>query len=237
MATVLLGRVGALWRFPVKSLLGEQLEAARCDERGIEGDRRLALRGADGRLASSKTSRRFRRMPGLLSMRAALDDGGACWLCFPGGARVAAASDEAARLASAVVHEPVVPVVEAAVPHHDDAPLHLLSRSSLAWLAERRPSNGVDERRFRPNVVLEATGPGRPEDGWVGRDLLLGEVAVTIEARTERCVLPTLAQDGLAAAPWILRALHEDAEDRLGVYARIQRPGIIRVGDEVVLAR
>ena len=39
----LVGSVAGLWRFPVKSMRGEQLEQAEVTERGLLGDRAYAL--------------------------------------------------------------------------------------------------------------------------------------------------------------------------------------------------
>ena len=59
------GTVGALWRYPVKSMLGEQLPAAEVTERGVEGDRRLALVDREtGMIASAKTPRLWRSLLG-----------------------------------------------------------------------------------------------------------------------------------------------------------------------------
>ena len=49
------GRVRALWRFPVKSMQGEQLDAAEVGETGVVGDRAYALRDREtGKIASAK---------------------------------------------------------------------------------------------------------------------------------------------------------------------------------------
>ena len=64
-----LGSVAEVWRYPVKSLRGERLDGAACSARGIDQDRRWAVLGADGRIGSGKTTRRFRRMPGLRDTR------------------------------------------------------------------------------------------------------------------------------------------------------------------------
>ncbi|SCL72288.1 hypothetical protein GA0070606_6033 [Micromonospora citrea] len=62
------GRLAELWRYPVKSLLGERLPAAEVDAAGVAGDRRLALRHRDtGRVASAKHPRLWRD---LLTLRA-----------------------------------------------------------------------------------------------------------------------------------------------------------------------
>ena len=41
-----LGSIVSLWRYPVKSMLGEELNAAAVTERGLLGDRAVAGRGA-----------------------------------------------------------------------------------------------------------------------------------------------------------------------------------------------
>jgi uncharacterized protein YcbX len=51
----LVGTVSELWRYPVKSMLGEQRQSLLITERGIVGDRAWALRDrATGRIASAK---------------------------------------------------------------------------------------------------------------------------------------------------------------------------------------
>ena len=83
----ILGRVIELWRYPVKSLRGEQVGEARCGRQGFEWDRHWAVQGADGKLASGKSTQRFRRMPGLFSMASYVDAAGVGWVRFPFPAR------------------------------------------------------------------------------------------------------------------------------------------------------
>src|SRR6266851_8890602 len=67
-----LGSVVALWRYPVKSMMGEELNRAEVTERGIVGDRAYALvDGSDGKVASAKNPRKW---PELFDFRAALVD-------------------------------------------------------------------------------------------------------------------------------------------------------------------
>jgi hypothetical protein len=68
-------RVAELWRYPVKSLAGERCEALDLDERGVALDRRWAFVDPRGGIASGKTTRRFRKVPGLLMHRSRLDGG------------------------------------------------------------------------------------------------------------------------------------------------------------------
>ncbi len=49
------GSVGALWRNPVKSMLGEELNGAEVTERGVLGDRQFAVVDpATGKVAGAK---------------------------------------------------------------------------------------------------------------------------------------------------------------------------------------
>src|SRR5438093_7889846 len=67
-----LGSVVALWRYPVKSMMGEELNAAEVTTRGLRGDRTYGLvDSADGKIASAKNPRKW---PQLFDFRAALVD-------------------------------------------------------------------------------------------------------------------------------------------------------------------
>ena len=63
------GTIRALWRFPVKSMLGEQVDAAELSEGGVAGDRAYAVRDKEtGKVASAKHPKLW---PNLLACRAA----------------------------------------------------------------------------------------------------------------------------------------------------------------------
>lgn len=236
--TVVAGQVAELWRYPVKSLGGQRLTQASCGGRGIEGDRRWAVRGADGKLGSGKMTRRFRRMPGLLSMSSFLDDAGQAWVRFPGGDTGRVNDPATSAAVGRVVDESVVLVEEASVSHFDDAPLHLLSSASLAWLHVLRPGDQIDRRRFRPNLLIDVPGePGRVEEGWIGHELQIGEVTVAVAKPTERCVMITLAQEELPFAPQVLKQLKHASDSLLGVYAQVITAGTLRVGDQVTVQK
>jgi hypothetical protein len=74
-ASTLVGVVQELWRYPVKSMLGEQLTATEIMENGLVGDRAYALRDtSDGKIATAKNPRKW---PNLFDYEAALT--GAAW--------------------------------------------------------------------------------------------------------------------------------------------------------------
>ena len=69
---VQLGSVGSLWRYPVKSMMGEELNAAEVTERGLRGDRAYALVDcADGKVATAKNPRKW---PNLFDFRATFSE-------------------------------------------------------------------------------------------------------------------------------------------------------------------
>ena len=126
---------------------------------------------------------------------------------------------------------------EVGVSHFDQAPLHLITDASLSWRAAAVPDVQVDARRVRPNLVLR-TGQFAAliEDAWVGRTARIGHSAVVeFTHRTERCVMINNARDGLVHSSQVLRAVAEENDLMLGIYAKVIRPGTVRLGDEVLL--
>ena len=233
-----------LWRYPVKSMRGERIDSAAVDERGLIGDRLWAVWDAEGHFGSGKDTNRFRRMDGLLDFRTRLAGDAetpaeaVAELIAPDGARHPVPSAEAdAAVRAHLGREDVRVVVEGALPHHDAAPLHIVSSATLAWFVEALEDVPADERRLRPNLVLDVPGGGAfVEDGWVGRRLRIGGAAdgVVFEVvkPTTRCVMTNAAQDDLPRSSRPLKLLaHRDLH--LGLNAKVVRGGRVRVGDPV----
>ena len=222
--------VAELWRYPVKSLLGEQLQEVQVEERGVVGDRLYAVTDRHGKLGSGKTTRRFRRLDGLFDLRAR-DGGERPIVTLPDGRELSVGDAELDAYLSERYGDELRVLHEDGVPHHDAAPLHLLTTSSVRWLGRKIPASQIDVRRFRPNVLLEAVGDALVEDAWVGRRFALGSAIIRVDERTERCVMTTNAQSELPKDPGVLRAVTELNEVCLGVYASVEQPGLIRIGD------
>ena len=122
--------------------------------------------------------------------------------------------------------------------YFDAYPLHILTTSSLDFLGESLGGVRIDPRRYRPNVVIDsAEMQGLVEASWEGAHLEMGECRFRVEASTVRCSVPGRAQavEGIGADEEIVRVVAQHAERHLGVYASIEQPGRVRVGDSVRL--
>lgn len=121
--------------------------------------------------------------------------------------------------------------------YFDAFPLLLLSRASLESMARRSPGSAFDERRFRPNLLVSGTDPTEafPESAWAGRRLRAGGAVLRATVACPRCVMTTHGFDDLAKDPGIMRALVREAGGNLGVYASVETPGRVRVGDALEL--
>ena len=228
-------RVVELWRYPVKSMLGERRESLRVEMRGVEGDRLFAIRDAQGKLGSGKHTRRFRKIDGLFGFHATYRDG-APLVHFPDGREINADAPSIHQALSEALGLPVTLAREAEIPHFDSAPIHLVTTGSLAWLRSALPAAGIDARRFRPNLVIEVPDSGTIEQGWIGKRLRVGKVELQVCDTTERCGMVAFAQSELPKAPEVLRHITRGAELKFGVYARVLRPGSVRLHAPVVLA-
>lgn len=226
--------VAALTRYPVKSVVGEDLTAVNVDRHGVEGDRLWAVRDADGKLGSGKSSRRFRKMDGLLSLAASYD-GATPVVAFPDGTSARGDDPEVHERLSRHVGRAVRLAREDDVPHFDEADLHLLTTSSLARISELH-GRPVDARRARANLLVDTgTHAGFDEADWVGRTVRIGHVELRILRPMERCVMVTMPQIGLPEERGLLARIGEANETNLGLVAEVVAPGRMRVGDPVVL--
>lgn len=222
--------ITSLRRYPVKSLGGESLPSVELDHRGVRGDRWYAVVDDDGRFASTKDTRRFRRRDAVLRYAASTTADGAVEVRC-GDARWLVGDpllDEHLSAATGAAQR-VLP--EGAVAHQDAGSVSLVGTATLAWCAQRWGGAG-DPRRLRTNVVVETRTPF-VEETWVGRSVAVGSAVLTVTDRIQRCRLIDLAQDGTdPGVPW-LRPLGAERDLRLAVYADVTSPGVVACGDEV----
>ncbi len=233
------GHVTELWRYPVKSMQGEQVASLELSAGGVVGDRGFGLVDVTtGRLLSAKA------VPALFDARARSvgEPGAGVVIALPDGTEVSSADPEVDAALSGWLGRAVslrrsddgstgeaiefelrfdptdddgdlVPWPARAGSFLDSAPVHLLSVASLATMAACAPDTAWDVRRFRPNVLIDAgAGDGFVEDGWIGHDLEVGSagVAIRVHKACGRCAMPNRAQPALVGGPAERPALARD---------------------------
>jgi uncharacterized protein len=234
-------RVLELWRYPVKSLQGEQLDSVALWEDGLEGDRRFAIYDLQTGLGLTA-----RRVPELLFASARLRDDGGVEITLPDGSP--ARNDEElsewlGRRVALRSHYAEVPrryenpavdferetehawaPFEGAPGAFHDSPSVRVSLVSTATIGE------WDRRRFRSNVLLDGEG----EDSLIGSQVMLGDAVLDVGERIERCVMTVRPQPGgIERDLDVLRTIARERDACLAVGALVSRPGRVAVGDQL----
>jgi MOSC domain-containing protein len=227
------GRVAALWRYPVKSMAAEDLDGVEVSWHGLAGDRRWAF-VRDGQVRSGFPWLTIRERPELARYRPRFAEpdrpnASLTLVRTPSGGEL-----DVAAPALAAELGPGLRVIKQDRGVFDTMPLSLLSTQALAGLGRlvgAEPAAG----RFRPNLLVDAPGRDFPEDTWVGRVLRVGGLRMRVDQRDKRCVMVTIDPVTLRRNPAILRAIARERDTRFGVYGSTVEPGRVEVGDPVEL--
>jgi uncharacterized protein YcbX len=255
----IIGKVDSLWRYPVKSMRGEELDEAFAGFSGVYGDRLFAFRSA----ASPKgfpylTAREQRR---LLQYRPRFR--------YPDKAarptNLTEAESMGANPVSADFSELMIDVetldgetlaiddpalidalrADIDQKHQltlmrseramtDCRPVSIFSLQSARQLAEET-GTPMDKRRFRANVYVDlASAGGFGENEFVGRSLRIGpKMVVSVLERDPRCMMITLDPDTGEKEPAILKKVAQAHDGMAGVYGAVLVEGTLRKGDPV----
>jgi len=236
-----IGHIEALYRYPVKSMRGERLEAATLGWHGLDGDRRLAFRRLDDRsgfpwLSASK-------LPDLLLFAPHRGDDGAqeelpTHVRTPDGAEMPIFGED---LAGEVGRRHGAPVQMTNLRHgiFDEASISVITLDTVGELG-RLAGLSPDMRRFRPNIVVRSLRPVPfQEDEWVGGVLSFGKEnegpAITVTMRDVRCSMVNLDPDSARPAPELLKAVVRAHQNTAGVYGTVTRSGGLEVGQSILL--
>jgi uncharacterized protein YcbX len=236
-----IGHVEAIFRYPVKSMAGERLEAAHLGWHGLEGDRRLAFRKMNGRggfpwLSASELPdlllfaplRRNERAPGELPIH----------VRTPDGQDMPVFGEE---LATEVGRRHGAPVQMMQLDHgiFDEAAISVIAFDTVGEIS-RLAGLSPDVRRFRPNLLVRLlrSAPFQ-EDEWVGGVLSFGErddaPAITATMRDIRCSMVNFDPDSASPAPEVLKAVVRVHQNTAGIYGAVTRTGRLAVGQSIFL--
>jgi uncharacterized protein YcbX len=240
--SVEIGRIESLFRYPVKSMAGEELDAAELGPHGIDGDRRFALRRTNVQtgfpwLTASK-------LPELLLFTPVRLDNSQSVLPThvrtPEGIEFPVLSHALADEIGFRRGEPVE-MIQVDEGIFDDSTISVIASSTVDEIGTLTGQTS-DVRRFRPNVLVRLTRPlPFQEVEWIGRTLSFGDGddAPSISVTTEdvRCSMVNLDPGSAASAPEFLKTIARVNRNCAGIYGAVTRPGRLAVGQAVRLHR
>jgi uncharacterized protein YcbX len=224
------GRVAALWRYPVKSMAPEALDDVDVGWAGFAGDRRWAfVRGDVPRsgfpwMTIREDVAMLSHVPRFVSPDR--PDRSRVVVRVPGGAELDVVDPELA-----ASFGPGVRAIKQDRGVFDAMPLSLITTAGIADLSGLVGLD-LDPQRFRPNVLVESS---EREDAWTGSVLSIGGMAMRVDQRDERCVIVNVDPLTGEREPAVLRALAQQRSSCIGVYGSTVRPGRIAVGDAVIV--
>ena len=233
------GRVAAVWRYPVKSMAPDAVPSAEVSWHGVAGDRRWGFvreRGA----GSGFPWLTIRERADMVHYRPHFADPSRpntspVVVTTPAGAELDVTDPAlAAELGDGDGNG--VRALKLDRGAFDTLPLSLITTQSVDGLGALagRP---LDVGRFRPNILIDAHGATPfPEEEWTGRTLRIGEALVRVDARDQRCVVVNVDPTTAVRDRVVLRTIARSRRARLGVYGTTAQPGLVAVGDPVVVA-
>lgn len=208
--------VKELWRYPVKSMAGERVKETEVGELGFAGDRRILVRGKNGRVITSRTH------PKLLGLKGSIDgDGHVLVSGHPWD------SPEALQLVRQAAGPDAELFAWDGPERFDILPLLVATDGSIGRL-------GFDGRRLRPNIVIGGV-EGLAEREWPGHRLRIGEVVVRPAQLRGRCVMTTYDPDTLVQDPGVLKKIVREFGGKMALDTEVLTGGRLREGDSAVL--
>lgn len=236
-----IGCVEAIFRYPVKSMAGQRIEAANLGWHGLEGDRRLAFRRIDNHSGMPwLTASKF---PDLLLFAPQCRENGAhgdlpAHIRTPEGQEMPVFGED---LATEVGRRYGAPVEMMLLRHgiFDEATISVIASDTVREIG-RLAGRSLDLRRFRPNVVVRLLrSVPFQEDEWLGGALSFGEgddaPAIAVTMRDERCSMVNLDPDSASPAPEVMKAVVRANQNNAGIYGAVTRIGRLAVGQAIFL--
>lgn len=200
----ILGTVESLWRYPVKSLAGEQLDRLEIAADGVPGDRARALFVESGHARAGKTYRGKEH-------------------------HLLHTTSEPAQAERYARDAGVVTQLRNGTHFFDAAPVSLLFD---IWVAEVSGGVGraLDFRRWRPNIYARA-GESFQENDLIGTLIEAGTALLRVRAPIERCVTPNYDIATGESDPQVLRYVAQKRDTNIGVYCDVELAGVVRAED------
>jgi uncharacterized protein len=236
-----LGHLSAIFRYPVKSMAGDQLDSVALGWHGVEGDRRLAFRRLADRGGFPWLS--ASRLPELLMYRpVGYRDGPGeplpTHVRTPDG-REYGITDDALRAEIAARLGAEVELMHLRHGIFDEAGVSAITLGTIRGIAGEA-GHAPDVRRFRPNLLIDTSGgQAFEEDRWMGKTLEFGPEgtgpAIRVTMRDQRCVMVNLDPNTAEANAEVMKTVIRRNDNYAGVYGTVIRTGMLCVGQSVGL--
>jgi uncharacterized protein YcbX len=238
-----IGHIEALFRYPVKSMAGERLEAANLGWHGLEGDRRLALRRMQINDRAGMPWLTASKLPELVLFTPCHREDGATvdiptHIRTPDSKELPVFGDD---LAEEIGRRYGAPVQMMQLRHgiFDEATISVIATDTVNEIS-RLAGQSPDVRRFRPNVVVRLLRPAPfQEDQWLGGMFQFGDSddapAIAVTMRDERCSMLNIDPDSAGLAPEMMKAVVRVHHNTAGIYGAVTRTGRLAVGQTIFL--
>jgi len=253
------GKIDSLWRYPVKSMRGEELDEAFAGFSGIYGDRLFAFESSASPkgfpyLTAREQNRLLQYRPRFrhpdkaarpINLTEAESMGANPVSADPSELLVDVETPDGKTLGiddptliemlrTDIDQKHQLTLMRSERALTDCRPVSIFSLQSAQQLAEET-GTAIDKRRFRANVYLDLTSAeGFGENSFVGKSLRIGpKVVVTVLERDARCVMITLDPDTGEKTPAILKKVAQAHEGMAGVYGAVMVEGMLHKGDSV----
>ena len=257
------GKVESLWRYPVKSMRGEEISQSYLGFSGVYGDRLYAFhdksapegfpfltgreqeqmlryqpkfRHPDHAAGPPNLAEAEASEPGLTPVYADTADL-AVDIQTPSG-EMLAIDDPAliARLSEGLESTHALSLLRSHRSFTDCRPVSIFSIQTVQRIGEE-VGFALDKRRFRANIYADLTPmEALAENAFVGRKLQIGTKAVIVVTdRDPRCKMITLDPNTAEGRPEILRTVRDRHEGKAGLYGAVLVEGTVRPGDEIRL--
>lgn len=233
-----IGTVDSLWRYPVKSMRGEQLDELFINAAGVQGDRLFAFGSSASRVDFPYFTAREQRE--MLRYRPKFCSEGkppVVEVETPDGVTVAIDDPTLLdRLRFGADEKHHLNLMRSDRPLTDAQPVSIFSLQTVQKLGEETGA-AWDKRRFRANIYVDLPGSeGFAEDAFVGASIRIGsQLVLSVVKRNGRCVIINLDPDSVAVAPALLKNVARAHDGNAGLYATAIVEGAVRTGDSVEL--
>ena len=257
------GKVESLWRYPVKSMSGEEIKQSYLGFSGVYGDRLYAFydksapeafpfltgrereemllyqprfRHPEHAVSPPNLAEAEAAEPGLTPVYASTADL-VVDIATPSG-EVLAIDDPAliTRLSEGLDGTHAVSLLRSHRSFTDCRPVSIFSIQTVQQIGEE-VGFGLDKRRFRANIYADLTPmAGFAENAFIGHKLQIGAKAVlAVTDRDPRCKMITLDPNTAQARLEVLKTVRDAHEGKAGLYGVVLVEGVVRPGDEIRL--